>query len=368
MSRRSLSFCVVLWVSFCHAVLGDNVKILREIQSNLAANDSNLQTLVAEYDVFDRILAPSIDRNKTVDESSLHQRVTESTVRVWLRNMEGQLRVEYEEKAGTREVDEAGEELIKEYSKEEIRYLKTPEHFVRFPVDERRIRVSGFPDVAGFGPGRRGRVLYRDAPEGSERYGNRSRFFDPRLVYSNGSHQYQKFCSLYADALEGLRTEPEQRHASSNLTINVREDGCIAIAVKYGGGLHDTEAVFDPTIGYQAVSFLSRQNGELKEEITTVYERKNGVYLPNNIKMKFYRDDSKGYTERHFQAVNLNVNPKIADETFSLSGLGLQYGDRMADSLTESLKVWTGDGFIDHRQFKMDHTRMPWAQAPVEVK
>ena len=59
-------------------------------------------------------------------------------------------------------LDEAGEKLIKEYSKEENRYLKTPEHFVRFPVYERRIRVSGFPDVEGFGPGRRGRVLYRD--------------------------------------------------------------------------------------------------------------------------------------------------------------------------------------------------------------
>jgi hypothetical protein len=356
----------MLWLSFCHPGLGDNVKTLREIQSNLAANDSNLQTLVAEYDVVDRILAPSIDRNTSIDESSLHQHVTESTVRVWLRHVEGMLRVEYEEKAGTRMLDETGKKLIEEYSKEEIRYLKTPEHFVRFPVEERRIRVSGFPDVAGFGPGRRGRVLYRDAPEESERYANRSRFFDPRLVYSNGSHQYQRFCSLYADALEGLRTAPEQRHASSNLTINVREDGCISVAVKYGGGSLDTEAVFDPTIGYQAINFLSRQNGELKEEITTVYERKNGLYLPNNIKMKFYRDDSKGYTERHFQAVTLNVNPKIADETFSLSGLGLQYGDRMADSLTKSLKVWTGDRFTHHSEFKMDNSRMPWGQGQLK--
>jgi hypothetical protein len=362
MSRRSLSFCVVLWFSFCHPVLGDNVKTLREIEANLAANDSSLQTLVAEYDVVDRILAPSIDRNTSIDKSSLHQHVTESTVRVWLGHVEDRLRVEYEEKAGTRMLDETGKELIKEYSKEEIRYLKTPEHFVRFPVEERRIRVSGFPDVAGFGPGRRGRVLYRDAPDESEQYGNRNRFFDPRLVFSNGSLKYQRFCALYADALEGLRTEREQRHASSNLTINVREDGCIAVAVKYGGGSLDTEAVFDPTVGYQAVSFLSRDNGELQEEITAVYERKNGVFVPNNIKMKFYRDDSKGYIERHIQAVNLNVNKKIDDENFSLAALGLEYGDRMADSMTESLKVWTGDGFIDNSQFKMDNSRMPWGQ------
>ena len=162
MSQHSLCFCILLWVSFCRPLVGDEAAILREIQSSLGANDSSLQSLVAEYDVVDRILAPSIDRNLTVDEGSLHQRETESTVRVWLRHVEGLIRVEYEENAGTRMLDEAGEKLIKEYSKEENRYLKTPEHFVRFPVYERRIRVSGFPDVEGFGPGRRGRVLYRD--------------------------------------------------------------------------------------------------------------------------------------------------------------------------------------------------------------
>ena len=363
MSKRSLMWCFLLWASLFHHALGDNIKTLREIQSNLAANDSSLQTLVAEYDVVDRILAPSIDHNKAVSEGSLHQRLTESTVRVWLRNVEGLIRVENTEKAGTRELDAAGETLIKEFDKEEVLYLKTPEHFVRFEVNERRIRVSGFPDVPGFGPGKRGRVLYRDSPDVSEHYGNLSRFFDPRLVFSNGSHQYERFCSLYADALEGLRTEREQRHAASNLKVNIREDGCIAVSVKYGGGMLDTETVFDRTVGYQAVSFISRERGTLKEELTTTYELKNGVYVPNDIRIKSYRDDARCFADRHFRAVDLNVNPRINDDIFSVTSLGLQYGDRMADSLMGELKVWTGDEFVDHRQFKMDHSRMPWGKA-----
>jgi len=360
LSRHSLSFCALLCFSLCRPLAGDDAAILRKIHANLSANDSNLRTLVAEYDVTDRILGPSIDRSKPSDNGSLEQRVTESAVRVWLRHTDGLIRVEYEEKAGTRKRDEAGGELLKQYRKEEHRYLKTPEHFIRFPVSERRIRVSGFPDVPGFGPGKRGRVLYRDESGESKRYEKRSRFFDPRLVFSNGSLQYQKFCSLYADALDGLRTEPEQRHASSNLTINLREDGCNAVGVKYGGGAFDTEAVFDPAVGNQAVSFLLRKNGNLKEKITTVYELKNGVYVPSDIEMKFYRGDSKGYTERHFRAIKLDVNAKIADETFALSNLGLEYGDRMADSVTGSLQVWNEDGFVDHTQFKMDPSRMRW--------
>jgi len=353
----------VLWVCSNHAVFADSAGTLRAIAAKQAVNDSKLQTLIGEYDVVDRILAPSPSRNREAGEGDLHLRVTESTVRVWLRHVEGLSRVEYEEKAGTRKLDEAGENLLKEYRKEEHRFLKTAEHFVRFPVYERRIRVKGFPDVDGFGPGKRGRVLYRHAPDEAESYGSkRSRFFDPRLVFSNGSLRYQEFCALYADALEGLRTEPEQRHASSNLTIKVRDDGCIVVGVKYSGASLDTEAVFDPAVGYQAISFLSRMNGEMKEEITTSYEQKNAVYVPRDIKMKLYRDQSRGYTERHFQAVKLDVNSKIDDETFSLTGLGLKYGDRMADSLTGSLKVWNGDGFEDHTQFSMDHSRMPWGK------
>ena len=362
MSQPSFSLCVVLCFSFCQALLGDDVEVLRTIQSNLAANDSSLQTLVAEYDVVDRILGPPTDRATSVGDDALHQRVTESTVRVWLRHKEDLIRVEHKEKAGTRELDEAEEKLVKVHNKEEFRYLKTPEHFVHFPVEERRIRVSGFPDIEGFGPGKRGRVLYRASPDESERYGNLNHFFDPRLVYSNGSHQYQRFCSLYADALDGLRTEKEQRHASTNLKIEVKDDGCIAVAVKYGGGAFDTKAVFDPAVGYQAVSFQSRNHGQLKEEITTVFEQKNGVYVPASIHIKHYQDDPSRYSERRCTAVELNVNPAIADSMFDVSDLGLQYGDRMADSLAGTLKVWTGDQFIDHSQFKMDHKRMLWGQ------
>ena len=124
----------------------------------------------------------------------------------------------------------------------------------------------------------------------------------------------------------------------------MRDDGCIAVAVKYGGGAFDTMAVFDPAVGYQAVSFQSRNNGQLKEEITTAYERKNR------------------YAERRCTAVELYVNPVIADSMFDVSDLGLQYGDRMADSLAGLMKVWTGTEFIDHSQFRMDHKRMPWGQ------
>lgn len=362
MSQRSLSFCFVLCVSFCQGLLGDDVEILRTIQSNLAANDSSLQTLVAEYDVVDRILGPPTDRAASVGDDALHQRVTESTVRVWLRHKKDLIRVEHKEKAGTRELDEAGEKLVKVHNEEEFRYLKTPEHFVHFPVEERRIRVSGFPDIEGFGPGKRGRVLYRASPDEYERYGNLTRFFDPRLAYTNGSHTYQRFCSLYADALEGLRTEKEQRHASTNLKIEVRDDGCIAVAVKYGGGAFDTRAVFDPAVGYQAVSFQSWSKGQLEKEVTTVYEQKNGVYVPASVHIKHYQDDPSRYSERLYKAVELNVNPVIADSIFDVSDLGLQYGDRMADSLTGLMKVWTGDEFVDHSEFKIDHKRMPWGQ------
>ena len=362
MSQRSLSFCVVLCVSFCQALLGDDVEILRTIQSNLAANDSSLQTLVAGYDVVDRILGPPVERDASVGYRALHQLVSESTVRVWLRHKDGLIRSEHKEKAGTSELDASGEELVNVQNKKEFRYLKTPEHFVRFPVEERLIQVSGFPEVKGFGPGRLGRVLYRVSPDTAERYGNLNRFFDPRLVYSNGSHPYQRFCSLYADALDGLRTEKEQRHASTNLKIEVKDDGCIAVAVKYVGGAFDTRAVFDPAVGYQAVSLQSRNNGQLEKEVTTVYEQKNGVYVPASVHIKHYQDDPSRYSERRCTAVELNVNPVIPDSIFDVSDLGLQYGDRMADSLTGLMKVWTGTEFIDHSQFKMDHKRMPWGQ------
>ena len=358
MTQHFASLCAVMWVCSNHAVFADSAGTLRAIAEKQAANDSRLRTLVAEYDVVDRTLGPSVDPN---DRSHV-QRVTESTVRVWLRHVEGLIRVGYEEKAGTRKLDEAGEELIKEYPKEEHRYLKTPEHFVRFPVNERRVRVNGFPDVAGFGPGRRGRVLYLDPTETSERYGRRSRFFDPRLVYSNGSHQFRRFCSLYADALDGLRTDREQSHASSNLEIEERRDGCIVVAVKYGGGILDTETVFDPTLGYQATSFLSRKNGKTKEELVVSYAVESGVYVPDEIQMTYHRGDSKGRSTRHFKASKLSVNSKIDDQVFAVSALDPHYGDRMADSVTGALKIWAGERFVGHEQFKMDHSRMPWGK------
>jgi len=63
-------------------------------------------------------------------------------------------------------------------------------------------------------------------------------------------------------------------------------------------------------------------------------------------------------SHRIFKLRESSLNQPVDSEAFELAGLGLEYGDRVADEIERQLQVYDGEKLVPAEEFKLDVTRL----------
>jgi len=64
-------------------------------------------------------------------------------------------------------------------------------------------------------------------------------------------------------------------------------------------------------------------------------------------------------SHRIFKLRECSLNQPVDSEEFELAGLGLEYGDRLADEIERQLYVYDGEKLVPADEFRLDVTRLP---------
>ena len=104
----------------------------------------------------------------------------------------------------------------------ESRWVRTPNHLLRFLLSEMQQQVKDSPSSTGLWPGQAFRVVYREGPEAARNYDNFHQYIDPLIAYRDGMPEWQVL-SWYAAALRGQHKPEEAEWAKKHLRF-----GCLA--------------------------------------------------------------------------------------------------------------------------------------------
>ncbi len=248
----------------------------------------------------------------------------------------------------------------------EWRSVRTGEESLRFPVNELRNNVEGFPQAGG-DPAHPFRILYREGPGATHHY-DQYTFVDPRtFLGGNGGMPYWKVCSCNASALRGERGDNYCDYAKKNVILRERRNGKgteYALFIRYRTSEDNvsencvSENVFSSQAGFNVVARRSFMQGHLYSSEQCHFRQEKGVFIPDRMKYEHYgHRGAKNSTDvltsrRTFTLKQSKLNEPIDPAVFEISSLGLRRGDRLADWIEHRVRVFDGERFVPVEQFK----------------
>ncbi|MES2788821.1 MAG: hypothetical protein V4719_04300, partial [Planctomycetota bacterium] len=355
---------------------------LAMLSERIGANYQKIHTLAGTWDVVDEYWGASVAQGKEqlrklragkIDASQLRANqtrahfVTNAVAKIWIRKAgEGndEIRSDYAESEPTTEHDAVTEKVVEVHRKDESKTIRTPEYFIRFPLTETRVDIPGFPTVSGFDAGQAGRIIYKEDRTSADSKEQFTQYINPLLFFSNGSLRYDELCKLYLDSLNGKRTPEEKVAAEGNLemeVVNRNGEEFYRMTIWYSNRSRKTVTEFASQSGFNAVSFVKTNNNRSDRERFVKYSLVDGVYLPNESRVVVYHLKENGselQLRRSFVAKAVAINSDISDDLFTVENLGVRYGDRLVDRLTNALLIYDGKAFVPAVGFKLDPTRM----------
>jgi hypothetical protein len=334
------------------ALVGDErLKALEMLTAQMKGNYERIQTLEGSYRFDDRFRFSGFwEISKGIATFSL-----DTTSRKY--------HVFYAPNTPVRFIDVAtGKESRWRTNGDSIHWIFTPEHALKFDVGNGMGRLKEFPPVASVPP-TGGRIVYKETPKTERR---NTRVLDVRDFYTNGSRPFWEWIGLYASTLRGERSDEERALVEHGLHVYVSEGPTLMYVVRstyYSDGNQIT-TVCDGSAAFNVVSY-ERVNAEGEPTHTRKirFREVEGIYLPEFVGLYDYDENAapaRMRMKREFELESLKVNHPIAARTFEVEALGVAYGERMLDKITNQLMVNDGDqGFVPAEKFVMDSSRLP---------
>lgn len=351
--------------------LDEVASTLEFLYNQLQSNHDALRTWVGTYSAVDRYYWERCPVDAVRSRGEVRERgcwsISSADVRFALDNEGDRIRTDFVQSEATKYVAElAATDVIGTAVKaREYRWVRTAEALIEFPASDYREQVESFPEVKGFGSGNMGRVIYVQDPRNAKQEQRFGRFVDPREFMGNGTHLYSRTCQLYASALRGERLPEEREHAAKNLRLYREADRTTTtytMVIRYpnastGEEHRQLRTVFSSAVGFQVVSFEKRELSTPYETRKYQYQERDGTYFPSLYNYEFFErssDDATGWRlakQRTFTLAESEVNVPIDEEMFAAEGMGLLYGDRLANSLTNELLAFDGSKFVPAQEF-----------------
>jgi len=236
---------------------------------------------------------------------------------------------------------------------QECRWVRTAEYSLRFPMNELRNKVEGFPNAGGE-PTQPFRILYREGSEATRHFDSSDTFVDPRsFLGGNDGFPYWEGCSARAAALRGERSKycADPDFLKRNMMLRERRNAAVTeyvLFLRYGDdapGSYLVEIVFSSQAGFNVISKRLFSQGRVAKLEKTSYLREKGVDIPVRIEFN-------GSNHRIFTLKQTKLNEPIDPAVFEISSLGLRRGDRMADWIERRVQVFDGKQFVPVEQFQ----------------
>ena len=237
---------------------------------------------------------------------------------------------------------------------QEWRWVRTAEQSLRFPVNELRKSVEGFPNAAGTDLGQPFRILYREGSEPTRNFDSSRTSVDPRsFLGGNSGVTYWDGCSARAAALRGERSKfcDDPDFLKRNMMLRERRNGAAAeyvLLLRYGGDEPDgflVEEVCSSQSGFNVISKRTFSQGHVTKSEKTSFRQEKAVYIPVKVEI-----NDRG--DRVFTLKQSKLNEPIDPAVFNMSSLGLRRGDRVADWIEHRVQVFDGKQFVPVEQFK----------------
>lgn len=231
--------------------------------------------------------------------------------------------------------------------------LKTRGHWGQFP---------DHPEIAGL-PLTGDRVVMREPAAESHRHVMMGIVFDPRDLFSNGSHIVWKELEATASAIRGERAAAEKQWVmENNIVFREQTAGAPTFLITERFATDEdtdhlmTRSTFDSRFGLNPVEYsLSRGDG-IRQRRAWEYEKKDGVYLP--IKFVFDLYDAQTGQLRFSRTLTMQesiLNEPIPPETFTIKQFGLKQGDRYLDKIGNDLKAVWDDELVSIAEYNNNY-------------
>jgi hypothetical protein len=227
-------------------------------------------------------------------------------------------------------------------------WVRTAEHSLRFPTNELRSSVEGFPS-GGDRSGEPFRILYREGSEPTHRFDASDAFVDPRsFLGGNYGLPYWEGCSARAAALRGEHSKycSNPDFVKRNMMLRERRSAAATeyvLFLRYGSEL--VENVFSSQAGFNVVSKRRFSQRRVTMSEKTTFRQEKGIFIP-------VEADFNARTLCHFILKQSKLNEPIDPAVFEISSLSLRRGDRLADWIEHRVQVFDGKQFVPVEQFK----------------